>query len=65
MADIAGTLEVGIDPKTNEVCVNVPKCAVIKGFWHITFSADQARDFARLLLIKAQEIDAMSAKENP
>lgn len=58
MADEAGVLTVGIDPETNEVVVNVPECPIIEGFWHITFSPDQARQFAMLLITKAGDIEA-------
>lgn len=52
-------LEVGIDPETKEVCVNVPVCPQVDGFWHVTFSAAQARNFAGLLMKKANELEAL------
>lgn len=57
MEEEGGVLEVGIDPATAEVCVNVPVCEQRDGFWHLTFSADQARNFAHILLRKADEAD--------
>lgn len=50
-------LEVGVDPETNEVCVNVPVCEQKDGFWHLTFTAEQTRNFAELLLRKAIELE--------
>ncbi len=50
-------LEVGIDPDTKEVCMNVPVCEQIDGFWHVTFSAAQARNLAGILLKKVAELE--------
>jgi len=51
----AGCLMVGIDPHRMEVVVNLDGDR--NGIGHITFSPDQARSLAILLMTKANDID--------
>jgi hypothetical protein len=50
----AGCLMVGINPDRMEVVINLDRDRT----GHITFSPDQARYLARLLITKADDIDA-------
>ncbi len=57
----AGCLMVGIDPENREVVVNLDRDR--NGVGHITFSPDQARNLARLLIEKAADIDLQPLAE--
>ena len=54
-----GTLLVGIDPRRGEVVVNLDHDRV----GHITFSPDQARQFAAILNQKAAEAEQLVAEQ--
>jgi len=55
---LGGYLEVGISPDRQEVIVNHPDLKPDEnGVGHIVFSPSQARNFAYLLIQKANEID--------
>lgn len=59
---VEGYLEVGLNEAGNEVVINHPDLKPDEnGVGHIVFSADQARNLARLLMEKAREIDGHTA----
>ncbi len=54
MSQTSGILEVGTDER-GEIVLNIPVCEQRDGWWHVTFSPQQAFDLA-LLLIKNTNI---------
>jgi hypothetical protein len=52
---ITGYLEIGINPETFEIVINLDEDR--NGIGHVTFSPDQARNLASILIRKADEVD--------